>query len=85
MSKQKSDYSFFYLLGLKDQFSPAEDVDSLPFGSPWHRRKHPFSEVSITVTSNHLNIASSINSVHKSLLASCVHVWLKFECAFSTH
>ena len=56
MGKQKydRDYSFLYLLGLEDQFSATEDVDSLPFESPQRGRKRPFSEVSITVTSNHL-------------------------------
>ena len=85
MSKQKFDYSFFYLLGLEDQFSPTEDVDSLPFESPRCGRKRLFSEVSITVTSNHLDVASYINSVRKSLVASCVCVWLKFERVFSMH
>ena len=85
MSKQKFNYSFFYLLGLEKQFSPMEDVDSLPSESPWRGRKFLFSKVSVTVTSNHLGIASFINYVRKFLVASCVCMWLKFERAFLTH
>ena len=55
MSAQKFVYSFLYLLGLEDQFSPTEDVDSLPFESPRRGRKRLFSEASITMTSNHLD------------------------------
>ena len=42
LSKQKFDYSFFYmhLLGLEDQFSATEDLDAVvhldTFGSPKH-------------------------------------------------
>ena len=74
MSKQKFDYGFVYFLSLEDQFSPTEDVDSLLFESPRRGRKRLFSEVCITVTSNHLDIASYMNCVHKSLVASCVCV-----------
>ena len=56
MSKQKFDYTFLYLRGLEDKFSAMEDIDSLPFESPQRGRKRLFSEVSITVTSNHLNL-----------------------------
>ena len=60
------------LLSLEDQFNPTEDIDTcnLLFESPWHGRKCLFSEVSITVKSNRLNIhvASCMNSVRKSLV-----------------
>ena len=65
-SKQKFDYSFVYLLGLEDQFSATKDIDTL--GTLQRVGWHPFSKVSIVVTSNHV----SINSVWKSLETSCV-------------
>ena len=40
----------------------------------------PFLEVSSCDYSNHLDI----NFARKSLIASCVFVWLKFKCALST-
>ena len=51
----------------------------ISFGSPQRDRWRSFSEVSIAVTNNHVNI----NSVWKLLETSCVCVWLKFERAFS--
>ena len=72
MSKQKFDFtcSFFYLLGLEDQFSTTEDIvmhlDT--FGSP--QRDSACFWRCVAVTSNHLDISS----VWKSLLAICVYM-----------
>ena len=63
-----------YLLGLEDQFSVTEDVDT--FRSPQRDRWHPFSEISKAVTSNHVNM----NSVWKSLETSCVCRWCSNSC-----
>ena len=75
MSKQKFDYtcSFLYLhnvLRLEDQFSAMEDtiVHLDTFGSLLYNCT--CFRQGVTVTTNHLNI----NSVWKSLIASCVYV-----------
>ena len=73
------DYRFLYLLDFEDQFSATGEVDT--FGSPQSDIQPLFSEVSITLTSNELDI----NSAWKSLEAGCVFVWLKFKSVVSTH
>ena len=75
------DYNFSYLPRLEDQFSATENavVHLDTFESPQHDSTHFWRYVDSCDYSNHLDISS----VGKSLVASFVGVWLKFERTFS--